>query len=99
MNRKFPVEPTNICMIYNNQGNVLVEDKISNDYKGQIFPGGHIEDREPIVDSVIIEIYKETGITASNLEFCDAKDWFHEDGSKYIFYKTNSYSVTIQPST
>lgn len=85
MNRKFPVELTNICMIYNNQGNVLVEDKISNDYKGQIFPCGHIEDREPIVDSVIIEIYKETGITASNLEFCDVKDWFHADWSKYIF--------------
>ena len=61
MNRNTPVELTNMCMIYDDQGNVLVEEKVGKDYKGIVFPGGHIENGEPIVDSVIREIYEETG--------------------------------------
>ena len=43
MNRNTPVELTNMCMIYDDQGNVLVEEKVGKDYKGIVFPGGHIE--------------------------------------------------------
>ena len=42
MNRNTPVELTNMCMIYDDQGNVLVEEKVGKDYKGIVFPGGHI---------------------------------------------------------
>lgn len=43
MNRKMPVELTNMCMIYDGQGNVLVEEKLVHNSKGLIFPGGHVE--------------------------------------------------------
>lgn len=94
MNRNTPVELTNMCMIYDDQGNVLVEEKVGKDYKGIVFPGGHIENGEPIVDSVIREIYEETGLTVSNLELCGVKDWVKEDGNRYIvfLYRTNTYS-------
>lgn len=101
MNRKTPVELTNMCMIYDNHGNVLVEEKVGRDYKGLIFPGGHIEEGEPIVDSVIREIYEETGLVVSDLELCGVKDWIQEDGARYIvfLYRTNTYTGNIQAST
>ena len=101
MNRKALVELTNMCMIYDNHGNVLVEEKVAKDYKGLIFPGGHIEEGEPIVDSVIREIYEETGLIVSDLELCGVKDWIQEDGTRYIvfLYRTNTYTGNIQAST
>lgn len=101
MNRKTPVELTNMCMIYDDHGNVLVEEKIGKDYKGLIFPGGHVETNEAVAESMIREIKEETGLTISNLQFCGIKDWIEFDGSRYIvfLYKTNTYSGNIQSSS
>ena len=63
MNRKTSVELTNMCMIYDNQGNVLVEEKLVHTSKGLIFPGGHVEPGEAFVDSVIREVREEKGLT------------------------------------
>ena len=42
MDRKQPMELTNMCMVYKN-GQVLVEEKIIRENeKGIIFPGGHV---------------------------------------------------------
>ena len=43
MERTECVTLTNMCMIYDDKGNVLVEEKVGKNYKGLIFPGGHIE--------------------------------------------------------
>lgn len=101
MERQDKVILTNMCMIYDNSGNVLVEEKIGKNYRGLILPGGHVEERESIVDSMIREIYEETGLTISNIEFCGIKDWVEEDGSRYMvfLYRTNNYSGTIISST
>ena len=101
MERKTPVELTNMCMIYDGQGNVLVEEKLLKDRKGLIFPGGHIENNESVVDSVIREIKEETGLSVSNIEFCGIKDWIELDGSRYMvfLYKTATYSGSIQSSS
>ena len=60
MNRKTSVELTNMCMIYDNQGNVLVEEKLVHTSKGLIFPGGHVEPGEAFVDSVIRDTHAHT---------------------------------------
>jgi 8-oxo-dGTP diphosphatase len=101
MERTERVTLTNMCMIYDNSGNVLVEEKVGKDYKGLIFPGGHIEKEEPIVDSVIREIYEETGLTISNLELCGVKDWITDEGTRYIvfLYKTGTYSGNVRSSS
>lgn len=101
MNRKTPVELTNMCMIYDDQGNVLVEEKLVRNSKGLIFPGGHVESNESVVDSMIREIQEETGLTISNLQFCGIKDWIEFDGSRYMvfLYKTSTYSGSIQSSS
>lgn len=46
MERITPVELTNMCMVYDGQGNVLnvlVEEKILKDRKGLIYPSGHVK--------------------------------------------------------
>lgn len=93
MERQEKVILTNMCMIYDDNGNVLVQEKIKNN-NGLIFPGGHVEMGESIVDSMVREIKEETGLTVSDLDFCGLKDWVNVDGSRYIvfLYRTNKYS-------
>lgn len=90
-----------MCMLYDDDGNVLVEDKITKKGHGLIFPGGHIECNESAVDSMIREFKEETGLTISNLEFCGIKDWIEEDYSRYMvfLYKTKTYSGKIESSS
>ena len=59
----------NLCMLRDGS-KVLVEDKIAEDIRGIIFPGGHVEEHEPIVDSVIREMKEETGLTIENPVLC-----------------------------
>lgn len=84
-------------MVYDGDGNVLVEEKVGKNYRGLIFPGGHVELGEAFNDSVIREIKEETGLTISNLEFCGIKDRVEFDGSRYMvfLYKTNQFSGDI----
>lgn len=91
---------TNMCMIYDENGNVLVQDRVDKNWGGLTFPGGHIEKGESFVDSVIREVYEETGLTVSHLRICGTKDWEREDGSRYlvVFYKTNQFCGTLKSS-
>ena len=75
---------TNMCMVYDDDGNVLVQDKVDNDWGGLTFPGGHIEKGESFVDSVIREVYEESGLKIENPRICGTKDWMEKDGSRWI---------------
>lgn len=101
MERQEKIILTNMCMVYDDQGNVLIEDKIVGENHGLIFPGGHVEPRESITDSTIREVFKETGLRVSNLEFCGIKDWVEEDGSRYMvfLYRTNVFSGELKSSS
>ncbi len=85
MERTEQVILTNMCMVRNGT-KVLVEEKVSQWADGIIFPGGHIEEHEPVVDSVIREIREETGLTIENPKLCGVKDWINEDGSRYVVF-------------
>ena len=91
---------TNMCMIYDGQGNVLVQDRVDPDWPGVTFPGGHVEPGESFTDSVIREVYEETGLTISNLRMCGIKDWTNSDGTRYVVlcYKTDSFQGEIKSS-
>ena len=52
----------NMCMICDNAGNVLALDKVNDSYTGTTFLGGHVEKNEIFNDSVIREVWEETGI-------------------------------------
>ena len=99
MSRTESVILTNMCMIYNGD-RVLVQDKKDDSWGGITFPGGHVENGESLTDAVIREVYEETGLIVSELQLCGIKNWFNNDGSRYmvIFYKTDKFSGKIKSS-
>ena len=91
---------TNMCMIYEGNGNILVQDRKSKDWPGITFPGGHVEKNESFVESVIREVLEETGLTINSPELCGIKQFQDKNGVRYIvlLYKTKHYTGDIQSS-
>ena len=100
MERTERVILTNMCMIRSGT-KVLVEEKITPEGKGIIFPGGHVEEHEPVVDSVIREMQEETGLTIEKPELCGIKEWINEDGSRYIvfLFRADRFSGEVTSSS
>ncbi len=99
MYRTQKTEIVNMCMVYDD-GLVLVQDKVHNEWGGFTFPGGHVEKDESFTDAVIREVFEETGLTVASPVLCGIKDWVNDDSSRYmvLFYKTNKFSGEIKPS-
>lgn len=99
MGKREQVELTNLCMVTRGT-KVLVEDKVSRYGSGIIFPGGHVEPGEPIVDSVIREVREETGLTIESPRLMGIKDWVNEDGSRYLvfLFAADRFTGTLQSS-
>ena len=91
---------TNLCMVYDDAGNILVEDRKDPDWPGLCFPGGHIEPGESFVESVIREVWEETGLTIENPKLCGTKQFQTKKGERYVvfFYKTNRFSGDLKSS-
>ena len=85
MERAERVILTNLCMIRDGS-KVLVEEKVGKGADGIIFPGGHVEAHEPVVDAVIREMKEETGLTITGPRLCGVKEWINEDGSRYVVF-------------
>lgn len=99
MERTERVTLTNLCMIRNGS-KVLVEEKVGKDAGGIIFPGGHVEEHEPVVDSVIREMKEETGLDIKKPVLCGIKEWINEDGSRYVvfLFRADSFSGELASS-
>ena len=91
---------TNMCMISDASGNVLVQNRNSKDWPGVTFPGGHVEPGESFVQSVIREVQEETGLTIENPRLCGVKQFQTEDGARYVvlFYRTEIFSGALKSS-
>ena len=91
---------TNMCMITDGNGNVLVQDRLNPDWPGITFPGGHIESGEAFTLSVIREVYEETGLTIENPVLCGTKQFYTSTGARYVvfFYKASKYHGELRSS-
>lgn len=97
MSRKSEIELTNMCLICD--GNkVLVQEKVGT--KGLVFPGGHVEEGESLLESVVREMKEETGLTIEKPKVCGFKDWIQEDGTRYVvlLYKTHKFTGELKSS-
>ena len=103
MSRMEEVELTNMCMICDGKGNVLVQDKKNHPtWHGWNFPGGHVEKGEYVTPSVIREMKEETGLLIENPKLCGIKE-FHKlkDGKRYIvfLYLADKFSGELKSSS
>ena len=88
MARMEEVELTNMCMVCDGKGNVLVQNKKGDrTWHGWNFPGGHVEQGEFVTPSVIREVREETGLTIENPKLCGIKEFQKEqDGQGCIVF-------------
>ena len=88
MARMEEVELTNMCMVCDGKGNVLVQNKKGDrTWHGWNFPGGHVEQGEFVTPSVIREVREETGLTIENPKLCGIKEFHKEqDGKRFIVF-------------
>ena len=100
MARRETVVLTNMCMVYDNEGNILVQDRLAPDWPEVTFPGGHVEPGEAFTKAVIREVWEETGLTIEHPRLCGLKQFPEEDGTRYIvmLYKANRFSGELRSS-
>ena len=102
MARMEEVELTNMCMVCDGKGNVLVQNKKGDrTWHGWNFPGGHVEQGEFVTPSVIREIREETGLTIENPKLCGIKEFQKEqDGKRFIvfLYAASRFSGELRSS-
>lgn len=91
---------TNMCMVFDDRGNILVQNRVNPNWPGLCFPGGHVEPGESFAGSVIREVREETGLDIEAPLLCGLKQFQREDGARYVvlLYKTNRFSGTLQSS-
>ena len=89
---------TNMCMVYD--GDKVVAQKREKKWAGIAFPGGHVEYGESFTDSVIREVYEETGLKIESPRLCGIDNWMCDDGSRYVIllYKTNKFTGELRSS-
>lgn len=91
---------TNMCMIYDNEGHILVQDRVNPDWAGITFPGGHVEKEESFVNSVVREVKEETGLLIKKPILCGIKQFQTKNNERYVvlLFKTNQYSGNLKSS-
>ena len=91
---------TNMCMIQDGS-RILVEDRVSPNWPGITFPGGHVEPGESLVASVIREVKEETGLDISNVHLCGVKQWYNAPKQyRYLvfLFRSSTVSGTLKSS-
>ena len=94
MSRTETTELTVLCLL-EQDGKILLQDRVKSDWRGFALPGGHIEPGESIVDAVIREMQEETGLTVLDPVLCGVKQ-FPLDGADY---KNGRYLVFLFRAT
>ncbi|WP_162012136.1 8-oxo-dGTP diphosphatase [Streptococcus sp. S784/96/1] len=103
MPRSEEVILTNMCMIENERGEVVMQIRNPDRYiwDGAAFPGGHVEKGESLHEAVVREVYEETGLTIKNPVLVGIKH-FHTlgDGVRYLvfLYKATEFLGELQSS-
>ena len=100
MSRQETVTLTNMVMIEDENGKILVEDKVDPNWKGISFPGGHLLHNESIVHSAIREVKEETGLDIKDLKLVGVNNNVSPNFNRYLvfLFKTKTFSGELKSS-
>ena len=91
---------TNLCMITDADGKLLVLSRKDPDWPGLCFPGGHVEPGEAFTDSVVREVFEETGLTIEAPRLCGVKQFRTDDRERYVvfLYRADRFTGELRSS-
>ena len=91
-------ELTTLCLVYD-EDKILVQNRLKEDLKGIVLPGGHVDKEESFVEAIIREIKEETNLDIYNPKLVGIKQ-FQEKGHRYItfLFKTNEFEGNLKSS-
>lgn len=98
MNRTEPVELTVLCLIEKGD-EILLQNRVKEDWKGYTLPGGHVELGESFVDAAIREVKEEAGIEIKNPRIVGIKQFPGAEG-RYIviLFKATKWTGVVSAS-
>lgn len=100
MERISKVILSNMCMIENDNHEIVVILRTKNDWPGLNLPGGHVENDETLIESVIREMKEETGLTIFDPKLCAIKEWPWGENLRYLglLYYTDQFEGKLKSS-
>ena len=95
-------ELTNMCLIRDPEGRVLLQTRTKSDWPGYTLPGGHIEPGEDFLEALVREVKEETGLTVLNPRLCGVMEFYPErtqDRYLVFLYEADQYSGELEGSS
>ena len=84
MGRTERAELTVLCLL-ENDGRVLLQDRVKDNWHGYALPGGHVEPGESFVEAAVREMREETGLTIKDPRLAGVKQ-FPIEGGRYVVF-------------
>ena len=91
---------TVLVMVSDENGNLLMQNRLDPGWPGICFPGGHVEPGESFTEAAIRETFEETGLTIENPRLCGVKQFQTKEDARYVvfFYKADQFHGQLQSS-
>lgn len=98
MRKRESVELTVLCLVHRGS-EILLQNRVKEEWHGYALPGGHVEPGESIVDAVVREMREETGLTILHPRLCGVKQ-FPIDGGRYLvlLFETSQFEGELRSS-
>ena len=81
-------ELTNMCLIRDEAGRVLLQLRTKKDWPGWTLPGGHIEPGEDFREAIVREVEEETGLTILHPKLAGVLEFYRTrpDQDRYLVF-------------